>query len=161
MSRPEGGRRLSARSKSAQMLCQSLLISKPHDVGHFTILVTDTGEINLQVTSRKDQPQYWARNDRRYQYVPVKEFARAFQAFHVGQSLAAELSRPFDRSQCHPASLTTKPYGASKMELLRACVEREWLLMKRNMFVYRFRAFQVKPPISVQAYLHTYKRLID
>uniref|UniRef100_A0A453SI24 ABC-2 type transporter domain-containing protein n=1 Tax=Aegilops tauschii subsp. strangulata TaxID=200361 RepID=A0A453SI24_AEGTS len=96
-----------------------------------------------EVTSRKDQPQYWARNDRRYQYVPVKEFARAFQAFHVGQSLAAELSRPFDRSQCHPASLTTKPYGASKMELLRACVEREWLLMKRNMFVYRFRAFQL------------------
>ncbi|VAI90451.1 unnamed protein product [Triticum turgidum subsp. durum] len=96
-----------------------------------------------EVTSRKDQPQYWARNDRRYQYVPVKEFARAFQAFHVGQSLSAELSRPFDRSQCHPASLTTKPYGASKMELLRACVEREWLLMKRNMFVYRFRAFQL------------------
>ncbi|KAM3212819.1 hypothetical protein ACQJBY_065698 [Aegilops geniculata] len=96
-----------------------------------------------EVTSRKDQPQYWARSDRRYQYVPVKEFARAFQAFHVGQSLSAELSRPFDRSQCHPASLTTKPYGASKMELLRACVEREWLLMKRNMFVYRFRAFQL------------------
>ncbi|KAM3192539.1 hypothetical protein ACQJBY_069641 [Aegilops geniculata] len=96
-----------------------------------------------EVTSRKDQPQYWARSDRRYQYVPVKEFARAFQAFHVGQSLSAELSRPFDRSQCHPASLTTSTYGASKTELLRACIEREWLLMKRNMFVYRFRAFQL------------------
>uniref|UniRef100_A0A453SIL4 ABC transporter domain-containing protein n=2 Tax=Aegilops tauschii subsp. strangulata TaxID=200361 RepID=A0A453SIL4_AEGTS len=96
-----------------------------------------------EVTSRKDQPQYWARSDRRYQYVPVKEFARAFQAFHAGQSLSAELSRPFDRSQCHPASLTTSTYGASKTELLRACIEREWLLMKRNMFVYRFRAFQL------------------
>ncbi|XP_037466688.1 ABC transporter G family member 44 isoform X1 [Triticum dicoccoides] len=96
-----------------------------------------------EVTSRKDQPQYWARSNRRYQYVPVKEFARAFQAFHVGQSLSAELSRPFDRSQCHPASLTTSTYGASKTELLRACIEREWLLMKRNMFVYRFRAFQL------------------
>ncbi|KAF7097124.1 hypothetical protein CFC21_098977 [Triticum aestivum] len=96
-----------------------------------------------EVTSRKDQQQYWARSNRRYQYVPVKEFARAFQAFHVGQSLSVELSRPFDRSQCHPASLTTSTYGASKTELLRACIEREWLLMKRNMFVYRFRAFQL------------------
>nr|BAJ99663.1 predicted protein [Hordeum vulgare subsp. vulgare] len=96
-----------------------------------------------EVTSRKDQPQYWSRSDRRYQYVPVKEFARAFQAFHVGQSLSAELSRPFDRSQCHPASLTTSTYGASKTELLRACIEREWLLMKRNLFVYQFRAFQL------------------
>jgi hypothetical protein len=95
------------------------------------------------VTSRKDQAQYWARRNQRYQYVPVKEFARAFQAFHVGQSLSAELSHPFDRSQCHPASLTTSTYGASKKELLRACIEREWLLMKRNMFVYRFRAVQV------------------
>ncbi|CAM0876435.1 unnamed protein product [Alopecurus aequalis] len=96
-----------------------------------------------EVTSRKDQPQYWARSDQRYHYVPVKEFARAFEAFHVGQSLSAELSRPFDRSQCHPASLTTSTYGASKSELLRACIEREWLLMKRNMFVYNFRAFQL------------------
>jgi hypothetical protein len=95
------------------------------------------------VTSRKDQPQYWARSNQRYHYVPVKEFARAFQAFHVGQSLSAELSHPFDRSQCHPASLTTSTYGASKTELLRACIAREWLLMKRNMFVYRFRAFQL------------------
>uniref|UniRef100_A0ACD5VEC7 Uncharacterized protein n=1 Tax=Avena sativa TaxID=4498 RepID=A0ACD5VEC7_AVESA len=96
-----------------------------------------------EVTSRKDQPQYWARSNQRYHYVPVKEFARAFQAFHVGQSLSAELSHPFDRSQCHPASLTTSTYGASKTELLRACMAREWLLMKRNMFVYRFRAFQL------------------
>uniref|UniRef100_A0ACD5VXW8 Uncharacterized protein n=1 Tax=Avena sativa TaxID=4498 RepID=A0ACD5VXW8_AVESA len=96
-----------------------------------------------EVTSRKDQPQYWARSNQRYHYVPVKEFARAFQTFHVGQSLAAELSRPFDRSQCHPASLTTSMYGASKTELLRACIAREWLLMKRNMFVYGFRAFQL------------------
>ncbi|KAM0906391.1 hypothetical protein ACQ4PT_016810 [Festuca glaucescens] len=96
-----------------------------------------------EVTSRKDQAQYWARRNQRYHYVPVKEFARAFQAFHVGQSLSAELSHPFDRSQCHPASLTTSTYGASKTELLRACIEREWLLMKRNMFVYRFRAVQL------------------
>jgi ABC-type multidrug transport system ATPase subunit/ABC-type multidrug transport system permease subunit len=96
-----------------------------------------------EVTSRKDQAQYWARRNQRYHYVPVKEFAHAFQAFHVGQSLSAELSHPFDRSQCHPASLTTSTYGASKKELLRACIEREWLLMKRNMFVYRFRAVQL------------------
>lgn len=96
-----------------------------------------------EVTSRKDQQQYWARNHQRYRYVPVQEFSHAFKEFHVGRSLSTELSRPFDRSQCHPASLTSSTYGASKLELLRACIAREWLLMKRNMFVYRFRAFQL------------------
>uniref|UniRef100_A0A0E0LUI1 ABC transporter domain-containing protein n=1 Tax=Oryza punctata TaxID=4537 RepID=A0A0E0LUI1_ORYPU len=96
-----------------------------------------------EVTSRKDQQQYWARTHQRYRYIPVQEFARAFQSFHVGQTLSEELSHPFDKSTSHPASLTTSTYGASKLELLRACVARELLLMKRNMFVYRFRAFQL------------------
>ncbi|KAG8087193.1 hypothetical protein GUJ93_ZPchr0010g8360 [Zizania palustris] len=96
-----------------------------------------------EVTSRKDQQQYWAKTDVRYCYVPVQEFARAFQSFHVGQSVSDELSQPYDKARCHPASLTTSTYGASKLELLRTCVAREWLLMKRNMFVYRFRAFQL------------------
>jgi len=39
------------------------------------------------VTSRKDQWQYWAREDEPYNFVTVKDFARAFELFHVGKQL--------------------------------------------------------------------------
>ncbi|XP_073007568.1 ABC transporter G family member 44-like [Typha latifolia] len=96
-----------------------------------------------EVTSRKDQHQYWVRDDVPYRYVPVREFSEAFKSFHVGQKLGRELSVPFDRSKSHPAALATSAYGISKKELLKACTSREFLLMKRNSFVYFFRAFQL------------------
>ncbi|XXG47536.1 hypothetical protein AAC387_Pa02g2169 [Persea americana] len=96
-----------------------------------------------EVTSRKDQQQYWARRDEPYRYVPVKEFSDAYHLFHVGHRLGAELSMPFDKSKCHPAALTTSKYGVSKKELLKANIDREWLLMKRNSFVYIFKMVQL------------------
>ncbi|KAF9614059.1 hypothetical protein IFM89_014859 [Coptis chinensis] len=89
-----------------------------------------------EVTSRKDQQQYWACKDEPYHYVSVKEFAEAFQSFHVGHKLGDELSTPFDKRKSHPAALTTSKYGISKKEMFKACLEREWLLMKRNSIVH-------------------------
>lgn len=96
------------------------------------------------MTSRKDQRQYWQRHNRPYRYVPVLEFAEAFKSFHVGERLRSELAVPFDKSRSHPAALTTSKFGISKIELLKACASREFLLMKRNSFVYIFRVFQVQ-----------------
>ncbi|XP_058074641.1 ABC transporter G family member 39-like [Magnolia sinica] len=96
-----------------------------------------------EVTSIKDQQQYWANKDEPYTYVSVKEFADAFQSFHVGRKLGDELSIPFDKRKSHPAALTTSTYGISKMGLVKACVAREWLLMKRNSFVYIFKIMQL------------------
>ncbi|KAJ8457959.1 hypothetical protein OPV22_030885 [Ensete ventricosum] len=95
------------------------------------------------VTSRKDQHQYWENKDEPYRYISVNEFAEAFQSFHAGHKLGEELSIPFDRRQNHPAALTTTTYGISKMALLKACISREWLLMKRNSFVYIFEVVQL------------------
>lgn len=92
-----------------------------------------------EVTSRKDQEQYWARLHEPHRFVTVKEFAEAFQAFHIGQRLGDELAIPFDRSKSHRAALTAKKYGVNKKELFRACVSREFLLMKRNSFAYIFK----------------------
>lgn len=97
----------------------------------------------FQVTSRKDQEQYWAHRDERYRFVTVKEFAEAFQSFHVGRRIGEELATPFDRTKSHPAALTTQKYGLPSKELLKACAEREYLLMKRNSFVYIFKLVQV------------------
>ncbi|XP_020581075.1 LOW QUALITY PROTEIN: ABC transporter G family member 44-like [Phalaenopsis equestris] len=96
-----------------------------------------------EVTSKKDQEQYWARPNKPYRFVTVREFATAFHSFHVGEKLGRDLSFPFDKRKSHPAALTTSKYGVRKIELLKACADREWLLMKRNSFVYVFRALQI------------------
>ncbi|XP_028553207.1 ABC transporter G family member 35 isoform X1 [Dendrobium catenatum] len=96
-----------------------------------------------EVTSRKDQQQYWARDEEPYRYVTAREFSEAFQSFHIGDKLTKELAVPFDARKGHPAALTTSKYGVSKKELLKACISRELLLMKRNWFAYVFRAIQL------------------
>ncbi|XP_010532150.1 PREDICTED: ABC transporter G family member 40-like isoform X2 [Tarenaya hassleriana] len=96
-----------------------------------------------EVTSRKDQMQYWARPEEAYRFITVEEFAEAFQSFHVGQSLGDELGLPFDKTKSHPAALTTEKYGVGPKELLKANFSREYLLMKRNSFVYYFKFGQL------------------
>lgn len=97
----------------------------------------------LKVTSKKDQEQYWVRRDEPFHFISAREFSEAFQSFHVGLKLYDELSVPFDKSKGHPAALTTNKYGVGKMELLKACASREYLLMKRNAFVHIFKIAQV------------------
>ncbi|KAM0017401.1 putative ABC-type maltose transporter [Helianthus debilis subsp. tardiflorus] len=110
-----------------------------------------------EVTSRKDQEQYWMRRDEHYRFVTAKEFAESFQSFHVGKRLGDDLSTPYEKSRSHPAALTTEKYGLSKKELLKACVEREILLMKRNSFVYYFKLTQlfVMALVSMTVFLRT------
>ncbi|KAK9946083.1 hypothetical protein M0R45_011563 [Rubus argutus] len=96
-----------------------------------------------EVTSKKDQEQYWSQKEEPYNFISSKEFAEAFQSFHIGRKLGDELATPFDKSKGHPAALTTKKYGVSKKELLKACIDREYLLMKRNSFVYIFKMTQL------------------
>ncbi|CAO2191404.1 unnamed protein product [Urochloa humidicola] len=96
-----------------------------------------------EVTSKKDQKQYWARRDEAYRFVLVKDFATAFKSFNTGRAIENELAVPFDKRKSHPAALTTTRYGVSSKELLKANIDREILLMKRNSFVYMFRTFQL------------------
>ncbi|KAF3450694.1 hypothetical protein FNV43_RR06783 [Rhamnella rubrinervis] len=102
-----------------------------------------TADFLQEVTSRKDQEQYWADKNRPYRYVPVSEFANRFKQFHVGMRLENELSVPFDKSRAHKAALVFTKYAVPKMELFKACFDKEWLLIKRNSFVYIFKAVQI------------------
>ncbi|XP_027349852.1 pleiotropic drug resistance protein 1-like isoform X2 [Abrus precatorius] len=110
-----------------------------------------------EVTSRKDQEQYWACKDHPYKFVTAKEFSEAHQSFYVGRSLGEELATEFDKSKSHPAALTTKKYGLGKWELLKACLSREYLLMRRNSFVYTFKLSQlaVMAIIAMTIFLRT------
>ncbi|KAK9282777.1 hypothetical protein L1049_010998 [Liquidambar formosana] len=96
-----------------------------------------------EVTSKKDQEQYWFKRNEPYQYVPVMDFVRHFKSFHIGQKLSTDLETPYDKSSAHPAALVREKYGISNWELFKACFAREWLLTKRNSFVYIFKTTQI------------------
>ncbi|CAK9153839.1 unnamed protein product [Ilex paraguariensis] len=102
-----------------------------------------TADFLQEVTSKKDQEQYWFRKNQPYRYVSVPEFAGAFNSFHIGQQVVQELRIPYDKSKAHPAALVKDKYGISNWELFKACFSREWLLMKRNSFVYIFKTVQI------------------
>lgn len=97
----------------------------------------------LQVTSRKDQEQYWFDRNKPYRYMSVPEFAERFKSFHVGMSLDNELSLPFDKSQGHKAALVFTKYSVPKIELLKACWDRQVILLKRNAIIYIFKMVQI------------------
>ncbi|KAJ9184443.1 hypothetical protein P3X46_004169 [Hevea brasiliensis] len=96
-----------------------------------------------EVTSKKDQEQYWNKKDQPYRFISVPEFVQGFGSFRIGQQLASDLSVPYDKSRAHRAALVTDKFGISYWELFRACFSREWLLMKRNSFVYIFKTTQI------------------
>ncbi|OMO66550.1 hypothetical protein COLO4_30505 [Corchorus olitorius] len=97
----------------------------------------------LKVTSKKDQAQYWVDKREPYRYISVSEFANKFKKFHVGVQLLNELSVPFDKSQSHKAALVFTKYSIPKLELLKACWDKEVLLMKRNAVFYVFKTSQI------------------
>ncbi|CAM6091398.1 unnamed protein product [Calypogeia fissa] len=101
------------------------------------------GDFLQEVTSKKDQEQYWASKHQPYRFVTVSQFAEAFQKFYVGQRLSDELDIPFDKSRSHPAALVHDRYALSNWEMFRACLAREKILLKRNRFVYIFKFFQI------------------
>ncbi|TVU33825.1 hypothetical protein EJB05_15634, partial [Eragrostis curvula] len=86
----------------------------------------------LEVTSRKDQQQYWSRECESYQYFTVEKFSDAFHAFHTGLSIRNVLEVPFDKNLSSMAALTTSKYGVRKRQLFKSVFAREVLLMKRN-----------------------------
>ncbi|XP_042453432.1 ABC transporter G family member 41-like [Zingiber officinale] len=96
-----------------------------------------------EVLSRKDQGQYWSRSHENYSYVSIDQLSKLFKSFQVGKKLSEELSKPYDKSQCHKHALSFNKYSLSKWELLKACMEREYLLMRRNSFIYIFKTAQL------------------
>ncbi|KAH9623955.1 hypothetical protein KSS87_012299 [Heliosperma pusillum] len=97
-----------------------------------------------EVTSIKDQEQYWSKeNNQPYGYVSVSEFVQHFASFRVGRRLMMDLGIPYDKSKAHADALVKDKFVISNWKLLIACFSREWLLMKRNSFLYIFKSIQI------------------
>ncbi|KAF8034803.1 hypothetical protein BT93_C0964 [Corymbia citriodora subsp. variegata] len=96
-----------------------------------------------EVLSRNDQAQYWQNAELPYSYMSVDMFCNKFKESNCGMKLAQELSDTFDRSKSHKNALSCNMYSLSRWELLRACMTRELLLMRRNSFIYVFKLVQL------------------
>ncbi|XP_031274859.1 pleiotropic drug resistance protein 3-like [Pistacia vera] len=96
-----------------------------------------------EVISRKDQAQYWYRIKDPYNYVSVDMFCRKFKESSLGKKLDEDLSVPFNKSESHKVALSFDMYSISKWQLFKACMSREFLLMKRNSFIYVFKTVQI------------------
>ncbi|XP_020676453.1 ABC transporter G family member 42 isoform X4 [Dendrobium catenatum] len=100
-------------------------------------------EFLQEVTSRNDQQQYWENKEKPYEFMSAAEFIKRFNRFHVGIDLRSRLSVPFDKRKSHNAALVFTKRSAPTKVLLKASFTKEWLLIKRNSFVYVFRAIQL------------------
>lgn len=102
----------------------------------------------IQVTSKKDQEQYWSVPNRPYRYIPPGEFVEAFHSYRTGKRLSEELAVPFDKRYNHPAALSTSRFGVKRSELFKTSFNWQKLLMKRNSFIYVFKFVQVMVMLS-------------
>ncbi|KAK4492092.1 hypothetical protein RD792_002889 [Penstemon davidsonii] len=96
-----------------------------------------------EVTSKKDQAQYWGDQSKPYEFIPVSRIAEDFRKSRYGRDLGSFLSVPYDKSKSHSSALPTKKYAVTKWELFKACFWRELLLINRHRFLYIFRTCQV------------------
>ena len=98
----------------------------------------------FEVISQKDQEQYRIDDTRRpYQYVSLNQFADKFQQFYVGKNLLDELSTTYDKFASHKAAISFIKYSKRNFDLLKACFNLEWLLMKQNCLLFIFMFVQV------------------
>ncbi|KAM7478542.1 hypothetical protein LguiA_026755 [Lonicera macranthoides] len=110
-----------------------------------------------EVISRKDQAKYWHGTEQNYSYVSVEMLCTKFKESRFGKKLDEELSMTLMKSQSHKNSLSFSLYSLSKWALFRACMSREFLLMRRNSFVYVFKSVQlfIIASITMTVFLRT------
>ncbi|KAE9446714.1 hypothetical protein C3L33_21400, partial [Rhododendron williamsianum] len=96
-----------------------------------------------EVISRNDQAQYWYQAEQSWSYISVDLFCKKFKESAFGKKVEEDLSKPFTKSQSHKKAISFSKYSLSKWDLFRACMSREYLLMRRNSFIYVFKTIQL------------------
>ncbi|KAK9813535.1 hypothetical protein WJX73_005597 [Symbiochloris irregularis] len=102
---------------------------------------TGLADFMQEVTSRKDQQQYW-RGSEKWQYVPVESLANAFMASYTGRTLQAAVDTPYKETPRTADLLAKTPFAMGAWASFKACMRREVTLTIRNAFDFEFRAFQ-------------------
>ncbi|PIA37957.1 hypothetical protein AQUCO_02900066v1 [Aquilegia coerulea] len=96
-----------------------------------------------EVLSRKDQAQYWYHLNLPYSYVSIDNFRMKFKASTFGQKQDQENFDPANKSDHKKYSISFSTYSLNKWDIFKTCLSREWLLMRRNSFIYIFKSAQI------------------
>lgn len=96
-----------------------------------------------EVTSKKDQAQYWTNPSKPYTFLSSQDIAEAFKNSRFGKNVESALSIPNDETNNHPSALARTKYAVSTWELFKTCFTREIVLISRHGFLYIFRTCQV------------------
>ncbi|KAI0493371.1 hypothetical protein KFK09_023487 [Dendrobium nobile] len=96
-----------------------------------------------EIISEKDQAQYWYNKETAYSFINANEFSEKFKSSSVGKELQKELSKKYDKRHSDANSIALSTSSTTKWELLKTCMAREYLLMKRNSFVHMFKIGQL------------------
>ncbi|XP_038702840.1 pleiotropic drug resistance protein 3-like [Tripterygium wilfordii] len=96
-----------------------------------------------EVISKKDQEQYWYHTELPYSYFTADMFSRQFKETRLAKKLDKELAEPYYKSETHQSAVSYNVNSVSKWELFKACMSREFLLMKRNSFIHVFKTIQL------------------
>nr|CAD59564.1 PDR-like ABC transpoter [Oryza sativa Japonica Group] len=95
-----------------------------------------------EVTSKKDQAQYWSDQSKQHIFVSASEMAAVFKESQYGTYLEANLSSSCGNKDS-ALVLPRSKFAVPKFSLVRACFARELILISRNRFLYTFRTCQV------------------
>lgn len=116
-----------------------------------------------EVISKKDQPQYWYGSRETYRYQSVNMLAKKFKESVYAKNLTEQLTVPISKSKSRKDAISFEEYSMSKWSLFKTCLSREYLLMKRNSFVYIFKAVQlcIIASIAMTVFLRTKMDKID
>jgi ABC-type multidrug transport system ATPase subunit/ABC-type multidrug transport system permease subunit len=117
-----------------------------------------------EVISRNDQAQYWhGGSQNTYSYHSVHMFSIKFNESKYGEILKEQLSMPLVKSKNHNDAISFGTYSLTRWSLFKACFSREYLLMKRNSFVYVFKSIQLftLASIAMTVFLRTRMETTD
>ncbi|XP_078170470.1 ABC transporter G family member 45-like isoform X2 [Carex rostrata] len=94
----------------------------------------------LEVTSKKDQEQYWAGNPSEYHYQSTKKLAESFRSFCISRMIQNQSN---NRLITNSSTKSIKIWRISKWQIFLACFSRELLLLKRNSPLHIFKTIQI------------------
>lgn len=89
-----------------------------------------------EVTSRKDQQQYWTGDPGAYTFTPILAMHQAFLDSPQGRAQAQALQAPAAKVPQQQDPLVRQKYALGRGGLFKACLRREFTLMKRNAFLF-------------------------
>ncbi|CAI9108681.1 OLC1v1008347C1 [Oldenlandia corymbosa var. corymbosa] len=96
-----------------------------------------------EVISRKDQAQYWHSDEATRHYFSIDMLSERFKQSSYGKRLSGQLSTEILKSKSHKDAITFTAYSLPKWDLFKTCLSKEFLLMKRNSFIYVFKLVQM------------------